>query len=294
MKQQLIVTIRDQALWEPGDRVAIAVSGGADSVALASLLHATRGVHRAALSLVTVDHGLHPDSPAWVERVVRLGDRLQLPVRVERIEVVGDSEAAARQARYAALDALPVDRVALAHHRQDQAETVLINLLRGTQGPGLAGMRFRRGRYVRPLLDVEPRALREWCTSQSLDWVEDPANQAQRYLRVGIRERLLPLLETLRPGAVGSLARVARGQREDQDLLEALAADLPLTVDHLEAAPPSLRRRRIRQWLEPVTHAVVDEVDALVRRGKGTVDVGGGRTCSVVNGQLVLGGPSTR
>lgn len=269
MKQRLIAAIRGRSLWAPGDRVAVAASGGGDSMALLELLVATRGLHGGDLSVVSVDHGIHADSGRWAAAVEARARHHGLRCDVFALGLGRDaSEADARAARYAVFDGLDVERVALAHHRRDQAETVLVNLLRGTGPRGLAGMAWRRGRYVRPLLDVEPEALHAWRPAGVVD---DPANDDPDFLRVRIRTELLPLLEDIRTGATAALARTASLAREDADLLDELAAALPFTRAALAAAPRPVARRRLRQALGSLGTGVIEAALDAVVRGSGAV-----------------------
>ena len=291
MKQQVIAAIRRNQLWEPGQHVAIAVSGGADSQALALLLLATAPLHGGVLSIVTVDHGLDPASGRWIEVVAGLADHLGLPLQTHRVQVDGRSEDAARRARYAVFEKLSCDRIALGHHRDDQAETVLLNLLRGTQGRGLRGMAPRRGRYVRPLLGIGRAALRSWGELHGVQPIVDPANADPDFLRVRLRSEVLPLLEQIRPGATTALVEVGLRQAEDDAVLEGLAAQLQLTVASLGAAPRALARRRLRQALGDPTRGPIEAVLDVVDRGRGSVQLDGERVLRVADGHLVLSGP---
>lgn len=286
MKQQVIASIRRWDLWNAGDRVAVAVSGGPDSVAMLHVLHANRALHGAELSVVHIDHGWHEDSGGWARRVDALAVQLGLPCTIESVRCAHD-EAAAREARYRVLDALPVDRVALGHHADDQAETVLINLLRG--GRGLRGMAPRRGRYVRPLLDATRDELRAWCSRHDLGFVEDPSNQDPRHLRTRVRE-LVPVLEGIRPGSSGALARLARNAALEDALLEELAAELPLETGPLAVAPRPLVRRRLRQAFEPITDGPLEALVDAVRARRGVVELPGGRRVRVTADRIVVGG----
>ncbi len=210
LRHRVGATVRDRALWSPGDRVAVAVSGGADSVALLDLLDLTRRWHQGRLEVVTVDHGLRDGSADDAAFVWELARSRGLPCTWVSLGLrAGASEAECRDARYRALDALSADHVALAHHRDDLAETVLLHLVRGTGVRGLVGMRWRRGRYVRPLLDVARDDLRRWLRWRELSWREDPTNSDPGRLRNRLRHEVLPLLEDLRPGAVAAVARSA-------------------------------------------------------------------------------------
>lgn len=285
MKQAVLAAIRTHGLWEPGHRVAVAVSGGSDSTALLELLIATAGVHGGALEVVTVDHGIHPASAGWARDVAERARAHGLSCTIASLGLgAGASEDVARTARYAVLDGLDVDRVALAHHRRDQAETVLVNLLRGTGPRGLGGMAWRRGRYVRPVLDRAPEELHAWRPEA---WVDDPANADPRHLRAAVRRELLPLLEALREGSVAALARSASLAREDDALLRELAGELPLRASVLAQAPRPLARRRLEGLVGPVGTGVLEAALACVARGSGRVALDGERDL-VVSGDDVL------
>jgi tRNA(Ile)-lysidine synthase len=283
-REHLLRSVREHRLWEPGMTVAVAVSGGGDSMALLELLVATAYGHGARLSVVTVDHGIHADSASWADLVLDRARSHGLPGSVLRLGLGPQaSEADARSARYAALDGLNVDRVALAHHRRDQAETVVVHLLRGTGPRGLAGMPRVRGRYVRPALDLDPDELARYRPATCVD---DPANTDPDFLRVRVRTELLPLIEHLREGSVAALARSAGLAREDDDLLSALADVLPLARQALLAAPRPLARRRLHSALGPVGTGLVEAGLALIARGGGQLDLDADRVL-VVDGDEV-------
>jgi tRNA(Ile)-lysidine synthase len=220
---------------EPGDLVLAACSGGADSLALAAAL-----AHEAPrLSLrggaVTVDHGLQAGSAERAARVAGVLGWLGLdPVHQVSVTVPagpgsGGPEAAARTARYAALEQVAEQAgaaaVLLGHTRDDQAETVLLGLARGAGGRALAGMPARRGRFRRPLLGVARATLREACAAQGLEPWDDPHNADPAYARARVRHQALPALEAaLGPGVAAALARTAAQLSEDCDALDALAA----------------------------------------------------------------------
>jgi tRNA(Ile)-lysidine synthase len=220
---------------EPGDLVLAACSGGADSLALAAAL-----AHEAPrLSLrgggVTVDHGLQAGSAERASRVAALLGQLGLdPVRQVAVTVPGGPgsggpEAAARTARYAALEQVAEQAgaaaVLLGHTRDDQAETVLLGLARGAGGRALAGMPARRGRFRRPLLGVARATLREACAALRLEPWDDPHNADPAFTRARVRQHALPALEAaLGPGVAAALARSAAQLSADCDALDAIAA----------------------------------------------------------------------
>jgi tRNA(Ile)-lysidine synthase len=218
-----------------GDGLALAVSGGADSLALLHTMRALAVPRGWRLAVLTVDHGLRPGSAADAAFVVDHAKALGLPARLLTLTPAdlephrGDGpEGAARAARYGALwpatDELGCAWLATGHTLDDQAETVLLQLLRGAGPEGLAGMAVRAGRLLRPLLTVRRAETRACCTAVGLEWREDPTNAGEVPLRNQVRQRLLPLLEELRPGAAQALARTAGLAADERDWLDPLVA----------------------------------------------------------------------
>jgi len=216
-----------------GARVLVAVSGGADSVALLHALHRLAAERGWRLVVGHVHHGLRPEADADARFVERLGRELDWPVAVERVTVAtgtGESpEAAARRARYAALDrmasAVAADRIALGHTRDDQIETVLMRLLQGAGPRGIAGIPPQRGRLVRPLLTTDRVTILRYLSTQRLTWVEDASNRDQKFLRNRIRHDLLPLLTAqVGMGLATALGRTAAAARETVTALDTLVA----------------------------------------------------------------------
>jgi len=244
-----------------GEPVLVACSGGADSLALAlavaGLVRRTGGTARA----VVIDHGLQPGSAAHSLRVRDQLAAIGLPAAVITVAVRPDGtgpEAAARGARYAALDAalLPDERCYLGHTLDDQAETVLLGLARGSGTRSLAGMPAARGEFVRPLLGITREQTRQSCREQGVTWWDDPHNADPRFSRVRVRTAALPVLEAeLGPGVTAALARTAEIAREDADALDRLAlahrGDDPASLDcvALLTLPAALRHRVLRNWL---------------------------------------------
>jgi tRNA(Ile)-lysidine synthetase-like protein len=218
-----------------GDGIAVAVSGGADSLAL---LHALRtlSVRRGwRLAVATVDHGLRPDAAAdaafVADHAASLGlESHLLRVAPEELEARrGEGpEGTARAARYRALAEAAAKAgcrfVATGHTLDDQAETVLLQLLRGAGPDGLAAMAPRDGWLLRPLLAVRREQTRACCRALGLAWREDASNTDQRLLRNAVRLRGLPLLEELRPGAALTLARTAELARAEREWLDPLVS----------------------------------------------------------------------
>lgn len=273
--------IREGALWRPGERVVVAVSGGLDSMVLLDVLLDIADWHGGRLEVVTVDHGVRPGS-ADDARFVAAWCEGRVPCHLATLALGDASEARCREARYQVLEGRGAHAIATAHHRDDQAETVLLQLLRGVPPTGMAP---RRDRIVRPLL-AEPRAaLAAWADERALPWREDPTNQSPRYLRNRVRHDLMPLLRELRPGVDGVLVRSAARLAEDLALLDA-PAEGPLT---LEAArgPWPLVRRRLQHELG-LEGPVLEAVRGWLAHPRGALDVGGHRRLTVEAGLLVL------
>jgi tRNA(Ile)-lysidine synthase len=301
--------------------VLVACSGGADSVALAAALAFEARDAGVRVGGVTVDHGLQRGSADRAERTAVLLRDLGLdPVVVLRVSVGADGgpEGAARSARYDALAAAAAEhgaRIALGHTLDDQAETVLLGLGRGSGPRSVAGMVEDRPPYWRPLLAVRRETTRRACADQGLPVWDDPWNDDPAYTRVRLRTEVLPLLEEVLGGGVApALARTAALLREDLDALDDLAAgqlarlaaegggaDGGLPAPELAQLPAALRRRVLRGWLRasgvPDLQAVhLGAVDALLTRwrGQGRVDLPGGAGVVRASGRLAFLPPEDR
>ena len=250
----------------PDLALCVAFSGGADSTALLAALAQLKRRLR-ALRALHVDHGLHPDSALWAARAGELARALGVPCKVLVAKVPrvrGESpEARARAARYRLLAGeLAAGEVLLtAHHEDDQLETVLLQLLRGTGVAGLAAMPevapFACGFLVRPLLTRSRAALLAWVRASQLPYLEDPSNADERLDRNFLRLRVLPVVRERWPAAAATVGRSARHAAEAQRLLEELArADLgaarhgtALAASALRALPEDRRRNALRFWI---------------------------------------------
>jgi len=296
-----------------GQTVVVACSGGPDSTALlAATVFEGRKAGWHVLG-ATVDHGLQDGSDdratALVARMAAMGADETLSARVH-VEGAGlGPEAAARRARYAVLEEVAerfgAAAVLLGHTRDDQAETVLLGLTRGSGGRSLAGMRRSYDRFVRPLLDVGRADTVTACLVEGLETWDDPHNEDPAYTRVRVRHTVLPMLEEqLGPGVAVTLARTADQLRADMDLLDDLAeaayadvraADGALPAAELAAQPAPVRRRVLRlAALEagaPASELFYEHVlamDALLTdwRGQRWVDLPGPVRCTRVDGLL--------
>jgi tRNA(Ile)-lysidine synthase len=315
----------------PGDLVLVACSGGADSLALAAALAFTAPRLLLRAGGVTVDHGLQPGSADRARAVATRLTTLGLdPVVCTTVTVPGPAgssrpgagndryqgpEAAARAARYQALEAAAESTGAVAillgHTLDDQAETVLLRLARGSGARSLAGMPDRRGRYLRPLLPVRRTATLAACAALELPAWDDPHNADPRFTRARVRHEVLPVLESvLGPGVAEALARTAGQLRDDADVLDALARADTEQADTQRAdtggagagpADPASPARLSAVWLAGLSAAIrtrvlhgaavaagcpagsltaghVQQLDALVTgwRGQRWVDLPGG------------------
>ncbi len=284
-----------------GALVLVAVSGGADSLALALAVRFVAGKRGLRAGAIVVDHGLQSDSATVADRAAYAARARGLDP-VEVVEVVvgteGGPEAAARAARYAALRGeagrFGASMILTGHTRNDQAETVLLGLARGS-GPGsLRGMSEFEDGIGRPLLDVTRETTRVAALAEGLDPWDDPHNTDERFTRVRVRHNVLPALESeLGPGVVDALARTANLVRDDDDALDLLAAGMAhqvlgddpvsFTASDVTSRPRALRTRIIRiaakrAWGTTLTHGQTHAIDALLVdwHGQGALDVTGG------------------
>jgi tRNA(Ile)-lysidine synthase len=270
-------TLRRRIQLPPAARVLAAVSGGADSVALARLLSELAA--RGALTLVGIAHLNHQlrgaDADGDEAFCAALAERLGVPFRAARADVAalaaarGESiEAAARRARYAflaeAARALGATHVATGHTLDDQAETVLLRLLRGAGSRGLSGIRAKRGSVIRPLLECRRADLRAYLAARGETFRDDASNMDRRIPRNRLRHELLPVIDALAPGGCEALARTATLAADDEEFLLAHAIDVARSIvltdtngvqlkrASLAALPPAIGRRVIRAAVERV------------------------------------------
>lgn len=274
--------------------VFMAVSGGPDSMALMVLARAA-GLQGTAIH---VDHGLRPESDAEADVVSVAATRLGFGFSSARVDVGEgpDLEARARRARYGALPA----GVLTGHTMDDQAETVLLNVLRGAGIDGLAGMRAGSGvDVIRPLLGIRRADTTEVCRRAGITPIADPSNRDPRFRRNRVRHEILPVLDRVAErDLVPVLARQAGLAADDSELLDRLAADLdPTDVLALRSAPIALARRALRSWLRsgaghhPPSAAEVARVLEVVAGRAPACELSGGRRVSRKAGRLRLSDP---
>jgi tRNA(Ile)-lysidine synthase len=268
----------------------VACSGGADSLALADAAIAAAGpTNVVALS---IDHGLSPGSAAVSAGVAAWARAQGAAAVVRRVDVVrrGSLEAAARTARYAALDAIADELglacVLLGHTARDQAETVLLRLLRGTGPAGLAAIPVQRDRFVRPFLAIERAAIDAYAHARALPIWHDPMNDDRRVARVRIREEILPALRRENPRLDAALVRLAGSCAEWLAVIDARArpfAQFPIDGLTLATQPAAIRKRAVSIALEAAgldyDAAHLDAIDRLITdgdHGQRSIDVRGG------------------
>jgi len=270
MLSTMLRTIAAHRLFEAGDKVAVAVSGGPDSMALLHALWEVQGRLKLSLEVVGIDHGLRPEAGAELAVVRARAEDLELPfvalavdVKAARGRGVGLQDAARRVrlealARFAA--ARGARRVALGHQADDQAETVLFRIVRGTGLAGLAGIPYERGPFVRPLLDVRRSEIQRYLRRRSIPFASDPSNADLRFARARVRHRLLPALAEENPRVVPALLALAEAARQGTAPSEALPG---------VALGAAAVVRRLR-----------------ARGGSGAVDVAGGKRVEVSYGEV--------
>lgn len=245
----------------PGARLTVALSGGLDSSALLHTLVALQDTRDLRLSALHVHHGLSPNADAWATHCSHMCAALGVPLEVERVDVERGSrdglEAAARRARHDVFTRAAADWIVLAHHRDDQSETLLFNLLRGTGLRGACAMGETNGRLLRPLLGVGRDAIAGYAKELGLTWIEDESNADIAYSRNFLRHQTLTDLEGRFPGSAANLAGAARRFAEAQELLDELAridlgaaADFPLAVANWCALPEPRARNALRYLLQ--------------------------------------------
>ena len=295
-----------------GDLVLVAVSGGADSLALAYALSLEAPKLAIRVEGVTIDHQLQSQSSVQAEKVVaalsKMGIEKTHVIKVD-VEITDGLEASARRARYAALDECAEKTGAalifLGHTRDDQSESVLLGLARGSGARSLSAMAPRNGKYVRPLLAITREQTLAACAEAHLDPWDDPHNADKTFTRVRVRTEVIPNLEkNLGPGISAALARTASLLRDDADALDEMAekefiAHDPLSLDisRLEKLPKAIRTRVLRLAIyaagAPSGSLSADHItpiEALITEwsGQGPSDLPGGVRVSRISGRLSL------
>ena len=292
---------------EAGDRIVVAVSGGADSLALAYALSKEASKLALQLSAVTIDHQLQDGSNKQAELVVEQMKSIGLDCAIKKVkvEITEGLEASARKARYEAFDSLDTEAIFLGHTHNDQAETVLLGLSRGSGTRSLSGMAEVNGKYIRAFLNITREQTEDACKEIGLIPWNDPHNKDSQFARVRVRTEALPTLEkTIGPGISDALVRSAALLRDDADALDQWAEQeiLGLSLDDLDCAylaglPRAIRSRIIRRAIYAcgapsgsVTSEHVAAIEALICawNGQGPAHLPGGVKVERFSGRLSL------
>ena len=297
--------------FEAGDTILVAVSGGADSLALAHALSIEAKKFVISVIGVTIDHQLQGQSGAQAEKVQMQLKEFGLNCIIKKVSVdLQDGlEASARKSRYEGLQEVAKEKNAVAvflgHTRDDQAETVLLGLARGSGTRSLSGMAHYSGLYIRPLLEITRIQNEQYCEELKLQFWNDPHNQNPEFSRVRVRNEALPILEkSIGPGIAEALARSAHLLRDDADALdhwakrEEIHLDLAdLDCSYLVELPRAIRTRIIRAAVYAagapggtVTMEHVSAVEALICAwsGQGALNLPGGVKVERISGRLSL------
>ena len=251
MYNRVLATLRNYTMVQSGDTVICAVSGGADSMALLWCMYLLREKLDIRLEAAHFNHGLRGAESDGEEAFVReFCQRFDIPLTIGRGEVKTGKkglEAAARDARYSFFETLN-GKVATAHTADDNAETVLMHLVRGTGLKGLGGISPMRGKYIRPMLDTTRQQVLSFLQEYCIDHMEDSSNSTDAFLRNRLRHNVLPLLRQENPRIAENLSAMAQRLRQDEQLLSC-SGEEELSVSALLQMPEALQNRTIAQFL---------------------------------------------
>jgi tRNA(Ile)-lysidine synthase len=314
LELRVLQFIEEQRLCPAGSRVLVACSGGADSLALLEILHRLSDRLKIQLGAITIDHRQYRGFCRAVELTQRRCLRHGLPFLLRSLSdsAPGESETALRRRRYRLLEATAREEgwqfIATAHQLDDQVETALLRLLRGTGVVGLAAMAPRRGVFIRPLLCARRAEITAYLKSRRLRWWQDPANLKLRFPRNRIRHRLLPLLEReFNPAVRQAILRLVRAAARERELMDALAQRVPLQagegrssvrLEELRRLHPALQAhvlRRLAALVHPEAAGLLEErvEEVLERLAAGersfSLSLGEMRQCIVHHGLLTIG-----
>jgi tRNA(Ile)-lysidine synthase len=297
--------------YEAGDKVLVAVSGGADSLALAYALSVEAKKFAITIIGITVDHQLQAGSFSQAQKVVTQLSKFGVDCIIKKVlvDIKDGLEASARKVRYEAINEVAQQEKAVAvflgHTKDDQAETVLLGLARGSGTRSLSGMAHHNGIYVRPLLEITRIQNEEFCKEIGLDYWNDPHNYDSQFARVRVRTEALPTLEkTIGPGISDALARSAHLLRDDADALDHWAQREEVQLDlhdldcaHLATLPRAICTRILRAAIYAagapsgsVSADHVSAVEALISawNGQGALNLPGGVKVERISGRLSL------
>ena len=295
-----------------GDSVLVAASGGADSSALAAALLLECKTKSIKVIALIIDHGLQKNSADVTHETKRTLTKIgyeNIEIRRVTVEITDGLEASARRSRYQALNDVANSHNAVAvflgHTKDDQAETVLLGLARGSGSRSLSGMASRVDRYRRPLLSITRAQTEAACEEAGIKFWQDPHNQSMEFTRVRVREVVLPTMEKeIGPGISDALARSAKLLRDDADALDYLSDEIfsklepaSLEISKLESQPRAIRTRILRKAIYlagapqgSLSAEHIEPVEALITawKGQGPISLPGGVTVARISGRLSL------
>ena len=295
-----------------GDSVLVAASGGADSSALAAALLLECKAKSIKVIALIIDHGLQKNSADVTHETKRTLTKIgyeNIEIRRVTVEITDGLEASARRSRYQALNDVANSHNAVAvflgHTKDDQAETVLLGLSRGSGSRSLSGMAARVDRYRRPLLSITRAQTEAACEEAGIKFWQDPHNQSMEFTRVRVREVVLPTMEKeIGPGISDALARSAKLLRDDADALDYLSDEIfsklepaSLEISKLESQPRAIRTRILRKAIYlagapqgSLSAEHIEPVEALITawKGQGPISLPGGVTVARISGRLSL------
>jgi tRNA(Ile)-lysidine synthase len=292
MSEAALDAARESGLVRPGEPLLVMVSGGGDSVALLDIADRLG----ASVAGLHVNYGLRDGSSLDQELVERICDERDITLTVRHVELgtEGNLQERARDARYSLAEQIADGDYAAAHTASDQAETVLYRLAVSPGSRALHGMAPRRGRLVRPLLDVTREEVREYLRARGLEWREDPSNADRRFARARVRHDILDALRELSPAVERTIAETARQLRDEAEVLdaavdEALAAlgkpatppalggGAAISLDALREHPPALQRLVLRALAgRALSRQELTQLFGVGRHGTKSLDLGGG------------------
>lgn len=295
-----------------GDSILVAASGGADSSALAAALLLECKTKSIKVIALIIDHGLQKNSADVTHETKRTLTKIgyeNIEIRRVTVQITDGLEASARRARYQALNDVANSHNAVAiflgHTKDDQAETVLLGLARGSGSRSLSGMASRVDRYRRPLLSITRAQTEAACEEAGIKFWQDPHNQSMEFTRVRVREVVLPTMEKeIGPGISDALARSAKLLRDDADALDYLSDEIfsklepaSLEISKLESQPRAIRTRILRKAIYlagapqgSLSAEHIEPVEALITawKGQGPISLPGGVTVARISGRLSL------
>ena len=283
MSEPALDAARASGLVRAGEPLLVMVSGGGDSVALLDIAHRLG----ASVTALHVNYGLREGAAGDEELVRELAGRMDVPLHVHRVTLPaeGNTQEHARDARYSLAEQLADGDYAAAHTASDQAETVLYRLAVSPGSRALHGMGPRRGRLVRPLLDVTREEVREYLRARGLEWREDPSNADRRFARARVRHDVLDALRELSPAAERTIAETARQLRDEAEVLDAAVSEAvdelgggpAISLDALSEYAPGLQRLVLRSLAgRALSRQQLGQLVLVGHRGTKTVELGGG------------------